>query len=160
LVFGCGERQLKGISTHPDGIVLWFLLKLCVRDLPRYRAESRGEAFTEQRVGNWWTKYKKCYVRVVTCFLVLLQVNQATKLKAKAGRLQEMAAELLGNAKTEKEGAAALKSAYYKTMDEYSTAVKKIDESTMKAQVSLHGRLDIKKNRINCGLQELRELTC
>lgn len=62
------------------------------------------------------------------------QVNQATKLKAKAGRLQEMAAELLGKAKTEKEGAAALKSAYYKTMDEYSKAVKQIDESTMKAQ--------------------------
>lgn len=37
------------------------------------------------------------------------QVNQATKLKAKAGRLQESAAELLSKAKTEKETAAALK---------------------------------------------------
>mmetsp|Transcript_9143 Transcript_9143/g.30479 ORF Transcript_9143/g.30479 Transcript_9143/m.30479 type:complete len:378 (-) Transcript_9143:144-1277(-) len=62
------------------------------------------------------------------------QVNQATKLKAKAGRLQEMAAELLGQAKTEKESAAALKAKYYKTMDEYSDAVKKIDTATMNAQ--------------------------
>ena len=62
------------------------------------------------------------------------QVNQATKLKSKAGRLQEMAAELLGKAKTEKEGAAALKAKYYKTMDDYGKAVKKIDDSTMKAQ--------------------------
>ena len=37
------------------------------------------------------------------------QVNQATKLKAKAGRLQESAAELLTKAKGEKETAAALK---------------------------------------------------
>merc|ERR1719183_622297 len=62
------------------------------------------------------------------------QVNQATKLKSKAGRLQEMAAELLGKAKTEKEGAAALKAKYYKMMDDYGKAVKKIDDSTMKAQ--------------------------
>jgi len=62
------------------------------------------------------------------------QVNQATKLKSKAGRLQEMAAELLGKAKTEKEGAAALKAKYYKTMDDYGKAVQKIDDATMKAQ--------------------------
>jgi hypothetical protein len=36
-------------------------------------------------------------------------VNEATKLKAKAGRLQESAAELLTKAKSEKETAAALK---------------------------------------------------
>jgi hypothetical protein len=64
----------------------------------------------------------------------VLQVNQATKLKAKAGRLQEMAAELLGKAKNEKETAAALKAKYYKTMDDYGQAVAKIDEATQKAQ--------------------------
>ena len=37
------------------------------------------------------------------------QVNQATKLKAKAGRLQESAAELLNKAKVEKDTAASLK---------------------------------------------------
>ena len=63
-----------------------------------------------------------------------LQVNQATKLKSKAGRLQEMAAELLSKAKTEKEGAAALKAKYYKTMDDYGKAVQKIDDATMNAQ--------------------------
>ena len=62
------------------------------------------------------------------------QVNQATKLKSKAGRLQEMAAELLSKAKTEKEGAAALKAKYYTTMDDYGKAVQKIDDATMKAQ--------------------------
>ena len=41
--------------------------------------------------------------------IVRKQVNQATKLKAKAGRLQESAAELLKKAKTEKETAASLK---------------------------------------------------
>lgn len=63
-----------------------------------------------------------------------VQVNQATKLKAKAGRLQEMAAELLGKAKNEKETAAALKAKYYKTMDDYGKAVSKIDTATQKAQ--------------------------
>ncbi len=63
-----------------------------------------------------------------------LQVNQATKLKSKAGRLQEMAAELLSQAKTEKEGAAALKAKYYQTMDDYGKAVQKIDDATMNAQ--------------------------
>jgi hypothetical protein len=43
------------------------------------------------------------------CLCGCAQVNQATKLKAKAGRLQESAAELLDKAKTEKETAAALK---------------------------------------------------
>uniref|UniRef100_A0A7S0WG35 Uncharacterized protein n=1 Tax=Hemiselmis tepida TaxID=464990 RepID=A0A7S0WG35_9CRYP len=62
------------------------------------------------------------------------QVNQATKLKAKAGRLQEMAAELLGKAKNEKETAASLKAKYYKTMDDYGKAVSKIDKATQKAQ--------------------------
>jgi len=62
------------------------------------------------------------------------QVNQATKLKSKAGRLQEMAAELLGKAKTEKETAAALKAKYYTTMDQYGEAVQKIDTATQTAQ--------------------------
>merc|ERR1719163_1279202 len=62
------------------------------------------------------------------------QVNQATKLKAKAGRLQESAAELLTKAKGEKETAAALKAKYYKTMDTYGEAVKKIDKATADAQ--------------------------
>jgi len=62
------------------------------------------------------------------------QVNQATKLKSKAGRLQEMAAELLGKAKTEKETAAALKAKYYTTMDQYGEAVTKIDTATQTAQ--------------------------
>jgi len=62
------------------------------------------------------------------------QVNQATKLKAKAGRLQESAAELLKKAKTEKETAASLKATYYKTMDTYGEAVKKIDKATADAQ--------------------------
>jgi hypothetical protein len=62
------------------------------------------------------------------------QVNQATKLKAKAGRLQETAAELLTKAKVDKEEAAALKEKYYKTMDEYSKAVAAIDVATQKAQ--------------------------
>jgi hypothetical protein len=44
-----------------------------------------------------------------TDYVVRKQVNQATKLKAKAGRLQESAAELLKKAKTEKETAASLK---------------------------------------------------
>merc|ERR1712216_1022934 len=48
------------------------------------------------------------------------QVNQATKLKAKAGRLQE--------------SAAALKAKYYKAMDTYGEAVKKIDKATADAQ--------------------------
>jgi len=65
------------------------------------------------------------------------QVNQATKLKAKAGRLQEMAAELLGKAKDEKETAASLKSKYYTTMDDYGKAVSKIDSATQKAQTIL-----------------------
>ena len=56
-------------------------------------------------------------------------MNQATKLKSKAGRLQEMAAELLSKAKTEKEGAAALKAKYYTTMDDYGKAVQKIDDA-------------------------------
>merc|ERR1712205_296442 len=60
------------------------------------------------------------------------QVNQATK--AKAGRLQESAAELLTKAKGEKETAAALKAKYYKTMDTYGEAVKKIDKATADAQ--------------------------
>jgi septal ring factor EnvC (AmiA/AmiB activator) len=62
------------------------------------------------------------------------QVNQATKLKAKAGNLQSMAAELLGKAKNEKESAAALKAKYYTTMDDYSKAVEKIDTATQNAQ--------------------------
>merc|ERR1712230_28176 len=62
------------------------------------------------------------------------QVNQATKLKAKAGRLQESAAELLTKAKGEKVTAAALKAKYYKTMDTYGEAVKKIDKATADAQ--------------------------
>jgi len=62
------------------------------------------------------------------------QVNQSTKLKAKAGRLQESAAELLTKAKGEKETAAALKAKYYKTMDTYGEAVKKIDKATADAQ--------------------------
>lgn len=62
------------------------------------------------------------------------QVNQATKLKAKAGRLQEMAAELLGKAKDEKETAASLKAKYYTTMDDYGKAVSKIDKATQQAQ--------------------------
>lgn len=66
-----------------------------------------------------------------------MQVNQATKLKAKAGRLQEMAAELLSKGKTEKETAAALKAKYYKTMDDYGKAVEEIDKSTQKAQAIL-----------------------
>ncbi|MGB1601830.1 MAG: hypothetical protein ACPIOQ_54385, partial [Promethearchaeia archaeon] len=61
-------------------------------------------------------------------------MNQATKLKAKAGRLQESAAELLTKAKGEKETAAALKAKYYKTMDTYGEAVKKIDKATADAQ--------------------------
>merc|ERR1712205_186923 len=61
------------------------------------------------------------------------QVNQATKLKAKAG-LQESAAELLTKAKGEKETAAALKAKYYKTVDTYGEAVKKIDKATADAQ--------------------------
>lgn len=65
---------------------------------------------------------------------VCAQVNQATKLKAKAGRLQESAAELLTKAKGEKETAAALKAKYYKTMDTYGEAVKKIDKATADAQ--------------------------
>ncbi len=63
-----------------------------------------------------------------------LQVNQATKLKSKAGHLQEMAAGLLANAKNEKESAAAFKAKYYKTMDDYSKAVDKIDTATRQAQ--------------------------
>jgi hypothetical protein len=66
--------------------------------------------------------------------LAWVQVNQATKLKAKAGHLQEMAASLLANAKNEKESAAALKAKYYKTMDDYSKAVDKIDAATRQAQ--------------------------
>ena len=61
-------------------------------------------------------------------------MNQATGLKAKAGRLQETAAELLTKAKVDKEEAAALKEKYYKTMDEYSKAVAAIDVATQKAQ--------------------------
>lgn len=46
---------------------------------------------------------------VLHCVFVWQQVNQATKLKAKAGRLQESAAELLNKAKVEKDTAASLK---------------------------------------------------
>lgn len=45
-----------------------------------------------------------------------------------------MAAELLTKAKDEKESAAALKAKYYKTMDDYSQAVDKIDAATKQAQ--------------------------
>jgi hypothetical protein len=62
------------------------------------------------------------------------QVNAATKLKAKAGRLQEEATKLLTEAKTEKEDAASMKAAYYQKMDEYSDAVKEIDAATANAQ--------------------------
>jgi septal ring factor EnvC (AmiA/AmiB activator) len=65
------------------------------------------------------------------------QVNQATGLKSKAGRLQETAAELLTKAKVAKEDAAALKAQYYKTMDDYSKAVESIDTATQKAQAIL-----------------------
>ena len=73
----------------------------------------------------------------VIAAMVASQVNQATKLKTKAGRLQEMAAELLGKAKSEKETAAGLKAQYYKTMDDYSAAVSKIDQATQNAQTIL-----------------------
>ena len=55
-------------------------------------------------------------------------------MKSKAGHLQQLAAELLTKAKEEKESAAALKAKYYKTMDDYSEAVDKIDAATQQAQ--------------------------
>jgi hypothetical protein len=59
------------------------------------------------------SRFISCMRRVVAINLLgrlrVKQVNQATKLKAKAGRLQESAAELLTKAKTEKETAASLK---------------------------------------------------
>lgn len=62
------------------------------------------------------------------------QVNAATKLKAKAGMLQEQATTLLGQATEEKTSAEGLKAQYYTKMDEYSDAVKDIDAATANAQ--------------------------
>ena len=45
---------------------------------------------------------------------LISQVNQATKMKAKAGRLQEQAAQLLEKAENEKKDAADLKVVAYK----------------------------------------------
>jgi hypothetical protein len=74
------------------------------------------------------------YLLQFDVFFAFCQVNQATKLKSKAGHVQEMAAGLLANAKNEKESAAAFKAKYYKTMDDYSKAVDKIDTATRQAQ--------------------------
>ena len=89
---------------------------------------------------------RTCQIILIWC--TLRQVNQATKLKAKAGRLQEEGSQLLDKASAEKGKAAELKvcnwviaceaqnwgqafvqEKYYKAMDEYGQAVKKIDEA-------------------------------
>ena len=61
-------------------------------------------------------------------------MNAATKLKAKAGMLQEQATTLLGQATEEKGSAQGMKAKYYTKMDEYSDAVKDIDAATANAQ--------------------------
>ena len=129
------EAYVKGISVLAG--------KCCARW--KYQCTETGRAPRTASCACLH-QYARRDRRVVRCFargaieefifavVRAFQVNQATKLKSKAGRLQEMAAELLSQAKTEKEGAAALKAKYYKTMDDYGKAVQKIDDATMNAQ--------------------------
>jgi hypothetical protein len=62
------------------------------------------------------------------------QVNQETKLKAKAASLQEQSDKLLADATAAKDEAASLEAKYYSGMDSYNSAVADIDTASKKAQ--------------------------